>query len=203
MSFRRFVLDPAAEIAAEMVYPVNGWTIERLVRHQNSTPREIGLLPTHSKHCRQAPATRLLKSLESETYVQQVFRRDVEVLTPTNRQLTTWKKRKKATHSKSVLPPSPTVVRRHARWVVSDFSSLQMTVEELDGLPEFEERLTTELQGNEPLRLAIVWQPDDSPVLSLLDRARHNRECPPVLWIPKVTLEHARQEVIAAMAAME
>src|SRR5262245_24890681 len=30
MSFRRFVLEPAAEIAAEMVYPINGWTIRRL-----------------------------------------------------------------------------------------------------------------------------------------------------------------------------
>ena len=31
MSFRRFVLEPAAEIAGEMVHPAIGWTIERLV----------------------------------------------------------------------------------------------------------------------------------------------------------------------------
>ena len=33
MSFRRFVLEPAAEIAGEMVHPAIGWTIERLVEH--------------------------------------------------------------------------------------------------------------------------------------------------------------------------
>jgi 2-amino-4-hydroxy-6-hydroxymethyldihydropteridine diphosphokinase len=33
MSFRRFVLEPAAEIAGEMVHPAILWTIERLVEH--------------------------------------------------------------------------------------------------------------------------------------------------------------------------
>jgi 2-amino-4-hydroxy-6-hydroxymethyldihydropteridine diphosphokinase len=33
MSFRRFVLTPAAEIAPKMLHPVIGWPIERLLRH--------------------------------------------------------------------------------------------------------------------------------------------------------------------------
>jgi 2-amino-4-hydroxy-6-hydroxymethyldihydropteridine diphosphokinase len=33
MSFRRFVLEPAVEIAGEWVHPAIGWTLERLVEH--------------------------------------------------------------------------------------------------------------------------------------------------------------------------
>ncbi len=33
MSFRRFVLEPAAEIAPKMLHPVIGWSIERLLLH--------------------------------------------------------------------------------------------------------------------------------------------------------------------------
>ena len=33
MSFRRFVLEPAVEIAGQMVHPTIGWTLERLLDH--------------------------------------------------------------------------------------------------------------------------------------------------------------------------
>ena len=33
MAFRRFVLDPAAEVAPDMVHPLLGWRIDRLARH--------------------------------------------------------------------------------------------------------------------------------------------------------------------------
>ncbi len=36
MAWRRFVLEPAAEIAASMIHPTTGWTIARLLRHLNS-----------------------------------------------------------------------------------------------------------------------------------------------------------------------
>ncbi len=37
MAWRRFVLEPAVEIAAEMVHPTTGWTIARLLEHLDST----------------------------------------------------------------------------------------------------------------------------------------------------------------------
>ncbi len=38
MAWRRFVLEPAAEIAPEMMHPGIGWSVARLLQHLNSTP---------------------------------------------------------------------------------------------------------------------------------------------------------------------
>jgi 2-amino-4-hydroxy-6-hydroxymethyldihydropteridine diphosphokinase len=38
MAWRRFVLEPAAEVAPEMLHPGTGWTIARLLEHLNQTP---------------------------------------------------------------------------------------------------------------------------------------------------------------------
>ena len=44
MSFRRFVLEPAAEIAATLVHPQNGWTIQQLLNHLESTGNYVALV---------------------------------------------------------------------------------------------------------------------------------------------------------------
>jgi hypothetical protein len=44
MSFRRFVLEPAAEVAARMMHPVIGWPIERLLLHLNEARDELAVL---------------------------------------------------------------------------------------------------------------------------------------------------------------
>jgi 2-amino-4-hydroxy-6-hydroxymethyldihydropteridine diphosphokinase len=38
MAWRRFVLEPAAEVAPEMLHPCTGWTIGQLLDHLNQTP---------------------------------------------------------------------------------------------------------------------------------------------------------------------
>lgn len=43
MAWRRFVLEPAAEVAAEMVHPTIGWTIEKLLRHLNEAPPYVAI----------------------------------------------------------------------------------------------------------------------------------------------------------------
>lgn len=43
MSFRRFVLEPAAEIASEMVYPINGWTVGELRTNLEESPKYLAL----------------------------------------------------------------------------------------------------------------------------------------------------------------
>jgi len=43
MVFRRFVLEPAAEIAPDMRHPVNGWTIGKLLDHLNRAVNYVAL----------------------------------------------------------------------------------------------------------------------------------------------------------------
>jgi 2-amino-4-hydroxy-6-hydroxymethyldihydropteridine diphosphokinase len=203
MSFRRFVLEPAAEIAGEMVYPINGWTVGRLIMNLKDTTNEIAFSPTYSDWCRQAPATRLLKALEPFDYVQQVFRRDLENASPTPKQLNAWRDRQRRERRGHLRPPTATPVRRNARWTVMDVWPIQFVAEDYAQDADFDQIVAREIRADPRLRLAVVWQPDDAPVMELLARARRNSECPPLLWIPKVSLEQATQEVIAAMAAME
>lgn len=46
MSFRRFVLAPAAEIAPRMLHPVIGWPVERLLLHLTSASDRAAILST-------------------------------------------------------------------------------------------------------------------------------------------------------------
>lgn len=57
MSFRQFMLAPAAEIAGEMVHPISGWTIAALLHHLRSAPRTMAVI---------ADDANLKKWLESE-----------------------------------------------------------------------------------------------------------------------------------------
>lgn len=43
MAFRRFVLDPACEIAGEMIHPPSGWTLAALRRHWQALPRTVSV----------------------------------------------------------------------------------------------------------------------------------------------------------------
>ena len=73
MSFRRFVLEPAAEIAREMVYPINHWTIGQLIDFADEGRTTISLSPAHSAKFRRSPATSLLQSLEALPQVQPLY----------------------------------------------------------------------------------------------------------------------------------
>jgi 2-amino-4-hydroxy-6-hydroxymethyldihydropteridine diphosphokinase len=44
MSFRRFVLEPAAEIAPKILHPIIGWPVERLLLHLNAASDLVALV---------------------------------------------------------------------------------------------------------------------------------------------------------------
>ncbi len=44
MAFRRFVLEPAVEVAPDMTHPLIGWTVERLLDHLNHAPPYVALI---------------------------------------------------------------------------------------------------------------------------------------------------------------
>jgi 2-amino-4-hydroxy-6-hydroxymethyldihydropteridine diphosphokinase len=44
MSFRRFVLEPAAQVAPKMLHPIIGWPVERLLLHLNSASDRLAII---------------------------------------------------------------------------------------------------------------------------------------------------------------
>ncbi len=66
MSFRTFVLEPAAEIAGPMLHPTSGWTLARLLDHLQSSPRYVVVTATEK------PIANWLASQISQEYPQQV-----------------------------------------------------------------------------------------------------------------------------------
>ena len=150
MAFRRFVLEPAVEIAAEMVYPINGWTVRMLAEHSHKADRTIVLRSTDGSN------EQLLNSLADLPNVD---------------------------------------IFRYQRKSRGDLS----TRESCHKWTIFDRQIT---KMRTPPALVVVWQPTATNLESL-DKSRRSKQRGPHLWIPGVTIEQARQEVIAAMAAME
>ncbi len=157
MSFRRFVLEPAVEVAAEMVYPINSWTVQMLAEHLQQTTRCIVLRSQDGSH------EKLLSSLA-----------DV---------------------------PNVEISRYQRRSRRSSFRTATEHASEEGNCPwTLFDRFVAEIQ--DPPALVVVWQPALTN-LEPLDAFRRSNRQGPHLWIPGIPLEQARQEVIAAMAAME
>ncbi|MEX2092273.1 MAG: 2-amino-4-hydroxy-6-hydroxymethyldihydropteridine diphosphokinase [Pirellulales bacterium] len=57
MSFRRFVLEPAVEIAGEMVHPTIGWTLERLLEHLDAGADCVAILSPEDSARRELATT--------------------------------------------------------------------------------------------------------------------------------------------------
>jgi 2-amino-4-hydroxy-6-hydroxymethyldihydropteridine diphosphokinase len=78
LSFRRFVLEPAAEIAPEMLHPVIGWSIEQLLEHLNHAEKQVlvmGLSENQPVELAQAAAARLA----AEHPIQPVMSQEIRV----------------------------------------------------------------------------------------------------------------------------
>lgn len=50
MTFRRFVLQPAAEVAPRMLHPVIGWPVERLLLHLNAASDRVAVVSPVEKY---------------------------------------------------------------------------------------------------------------------------------------------------------
>ena len=56
LSFRRFVLEPACEIAGSMVDPASGWTLAELLRHLDNSPRYVAVTAAKPESARRLAA---------------------------------------------------------------------------------------------------------------------------------------------------
>jgi len=72
MSFRRFVLQPAAEVAPRMLHPVIGWPVERLLLHLDAASDQAAIL-SPSESLRRDVAARLEERFGAETVERPQF----------------------------------------------------------------------------------------------------------------------------------
>jgi 2-amino-4-hydroxy-6-hydroxymethyldihydropteridine diphosphokinase len=66
MTFRRFVLEPAAEVAPRMLHPTIGWPVQRLLLHLNAA-RDMAALVSPSEVLRRDVAARLESEFTAKT----------------------------------------------------------------------------------------------------------------------------------------
>ena len=63
MSFRKFVLEPAVEIAGWMLHPTSGWTLTGLLRHLRDSPRLV-VVTSENEEIAESLVTHLVHQLK-------------------------------------------------------------------------------------------------------------------------------------------
>jgi 2-amino-4-hydroxy-6-hydroxymethyldihydropteridine diphosphokinase len=86
MSYRRFVLEPAAEIAGQLVHPTIGWTLDQLLQHLDAGANCLAVVSPNAT--RRAQLTQVLREKFPDSVA--IAQRDLEtgLLWPAN--LTIW-----------------------------------------------------------------------------------------------------------------
>ena len=124
MAWRRFVLEPAAEIAADMVHPTTGWSVGRLLAHLNTAKPYVaiaGPIAAGKTELAQAVAARL----DARWTAEQI---NVDLLSafyadPVERAWRTelaWLEQRARQLARSD-PRWESAEKRPVRWTVSDF----------------------------------------------------------------------------------
>lgn len=79
MTFRRFVLQGAAEAAAWMRHPWSGWTVGQLLRHLDRAPRIVAIAAANGDRARRLAAA-LARPAATEDGQQNAGPRDVQIV---------------------------------------------------------------------------------------------------------------------------
>lgn len=221
MCFRRFVLEPAAEIAAEMVWPVNGWTVNELLLHLGSTARYIAVGCVQEdferiiEPIRIASNCRVVNKFRHESALEQLLGKDglhpsCDWVPPDH-----WMEQVLALECQR---NADSIARKtwpqNQIWTLSDFwpewffdfaanrlnkIDTSKSCEVLDKLQDYRS------EAQQP-RLVIILDDGDGALASL--HAEVKQLCrrsgsPPSLWLSSDDPEQVVREVLAAMRAME
>jgi deoxyadenosine/deoxycytidine kinase len=207
MAWRRFVLEPAAEVAGAMLHPTICWTVARLLEHLNSVRPYVaitGPIAAGKTHL----AERLVAAISARPIVEQPdwALLDAFYADPAGRawqtELEFLRHRARLLEDCFVAQPPSAVPDLHSRgrlchtWAVSDFWFDQSAAFARAWLPE--EQLSAFLEQYEQLRREVM-QPKlivllDAPAEELTARVgRRGRACERRLT--QEQLEHIRQAV--------
>ncbi|MCE9529313.1 MAG: 2-amino-4-hydroxy-6-hydroxymethyldihydropteridine diphosphokinase [Planctomycetales bacterium] len=222
MCYRRFVLEPAAEVASEMVWPVNGWSVEKLHQNLDDSVKYLAISKSSNLDLRD-----VLLMIELETQCQILSESAEADSLPRN-----------------YLEPLTRKVAaaywgEDAKWRISDFwydqfyvqfeclagihaeATIAMNLWEIARREIVPPRLVVILEDpvhwwilandTRPSSLTTEFIFDVKPEHSGAHTDFYGRlrqfcrraDCPPTLWLPSEDLELVEHEVLAAMQAME
>jgi 2-amino-4-hydroxy-6-hydroxymethyldihydropteridine diphosphokinase len=199
LAFRRFVLEPAAEVAGAMLHPRIGWSIRRLLEHLDASARYVavtGPIAAGKTHLVQ----RLAAALAGRLIIERPdwTRLGAFYADPTGH---AWEMELEFLEQRARLLAADAASSSDRRWTLSDFWFDQSAAFARAWLPA--EQLPAFLERYESLRPTVV-QPRlvvllDSPAGELLDRVgRRGRKCERPLTGEQ--LERIRQTVVEQAA---
>jgi 2-amino-4-hydroxy-6-hydroxymethyldihydropteridine diphosphokinase len=195
MAWRRFVLEPAAEVGESLIHPTIGWSVARLLVHLNDSAPYIAITgPIAAGKTRLAE--RLADAIPAKMLPEQPdwSQLDAFYADPTAH---AWEMELEFIEER-IKKVSGTVLQPAASWVVSDFWFDQSAAFARAWLPA--ERIAEYLAKYEPSRRAVAAPRLvvllDAPADELRARVgRRGRHCERHLTVE--ALERIRQEVIA------
>jgi 2-amino-4-hydroxy-6-hydroxymethyldihydropteridine diphosphokinase len=215
MCYRRFVLEPAAEIAAEMVWPVNGWTVAKLLRSLNSTARYVAFGCVGEDFDRiigsisQATRCRIIHEATHSDAIAEVVGKDVDS-PPANwlEEVLSHKCQRNAESLAISQWPQDgrwTLSNYWAEWEFEAAKDLLKQSGVLRNNPLFARLQDSRSLVQQP-RLVIVLDSGDAALTSVykrVDQFRRQADSPPSLWLSMADPVRVEREVLAAMQAME
>jgi 2-amino-4-hydroxy-6-hydroxymethyldihydropteridine diphosphokinase len=195
MAWRRFVLEPAAEVAGAMLHPTIGWTITRLLQHLNSARPYVaitGPIAAGKTHL----AERLAAALSARLILEQPdwARLDDFYADPANRG---WQMELDFLDQRARMLAADATVWPDQHWTISDFWFDQSAAFAKAWLPE--NKLSAYLEQYERARQGVV-RPKlvvllDSPARELLVRVGcRGRACERRLTVEQ--MDRIRQAVL-------
>jgi 2-amino-4-hydroxy-6-hydroxymethyldihydropteridine diphosphokinase len=201
MAWRRFVLEPASQIAPSMTHPVIGWTIARLLEHLNSSPRYVAVTGAASPE-----NTRFVRCVARACPVDLLLDAPRRAANPSGPRpavaLECLRRRARALAVGNPRWPQP------PRYTVSDFWFDETRALALSRIAECEPsrvfRLWRRLKPRVASPRLIVWLDVPAPTGLRRDfqRQLHRRDVGPVLRIEDPQSPEALDEVVAAIQAM-
>ena len=221
MAVRRFVLEPAAEIAGDWVHPTIGWTIERLWRHLTEATGYLAIagLPGSGKT---QLAAQLTKQISARLIADSPFavpgmsggQSSGDSSSPAARREIEFLVRRQKLLDRETWPESDV-------WAVSDFwfdQSLAWSAAYLDSagqaavLEQWNRASSTIVppkllivlnSGEEAIRSELEGADERQRLSDALDRLARRTGIGPVLWLPADDWETTVREAAAALVSMQ